>query len=82
MQIGNVTIDLVDEGLSADRRIIKLHASCGEIALERSLTVNLDSVDVPGDAIEAEIEVLAAQLERVCTQNDLVDAYILAFKSR
>ena len=82
MQIGNVTIDLVDEGLSADRRIIKLRASCGGILLEKSLTVNLDSADVPGDAIEAEIEALAAQLERVCYQNDLVDPYILAFKSR
>lgn len=82
MQIGNATIDLVDEGRSADRRIIKLRASCGEILIEKSLTVNLDSADVPGDAIEGEIEALAAQLERVCTQNDLVDAYILAFKSR
>ena len=82
MQIGNATIDLVDEGRSADRRLIKLRASCGEILIEKSLTVNLDSADVPGDAIEAEIEALAAQLERVCTQNDLVDEYILAFKSR
>ncbi len=82
IQIGNATIDLVDEGRSADRRIIKLRASCGEILIEKSLTVNLDSADAPGDAIEAEIEALAAQLERVCTQNDLVDEYILAFKSR
>lgn len=82
IQIGNAQIDLVDEGRSGDRRIIKLRATCAGVTLEKSLTVNLDSEDVPGDAIEAEIEALAAQLQRVCTQNELVDEYILAFTSR
>lgn len=82
IQIGNAQIDLVDEGRSGDRRIIKLRATCAGVTLEKSLTVSLDSEDVPGDAIEAEIEALAAQLQRVCTQNELVDEYILAFASR
>lgn len=81
MQIGNAKIDLMDEGRSGDRRIIKLRATCGDVMLEKSLTVNLDSEDVPAAAIQAEIEALAAQVQRVCTQNALVEDYILAFKS-
>ncbi len=81
-KIGNTTIDLVDAGRSGDRRILRLRAACGEITLEKSLTVSLDSEDLPGDAIEAEIEAFAAQVQRVCAQDQLVDEYILAFNSQ
>lgn len=78
-QIKNATIELVDGGRAGDRRILKLRAACGDITLERSLTLGLDSEDLPGDAIEAEITAIAAQVQRVCAQNKLVDEYILAF---
>ena len=78
-QIGKATIDLVDEGRSGDKRIIKLRATCERIVLEKSVTVSLDSSGVPGDGIEAEIKEFAAQVQRVCDQDKLVDDYILAF---
>lgn len=78
-QIGNATIELVDDGRSGDRRVIKLQATCEEVVLEKSVTVSLDSSAAPGEAIEAEIEAFAAQVQRVCEQNKLVDDYILAF---
>lgn len=78
-QIGNATIDLVDGGRADDKRIVKLRATCDEVTLEKSVTVSLDSDGLPGDAIEAEVKAFAAQVQRVCDQNKLVDDYIIAF---
>ncbi len=81
-QIGKATIDVVDAGRSGDRRILKLRAACGEITLEKSLTLGLGGEDAPDEAIEAEIAAFAAQVQRVSAQSKLVDEYLVAFKSR